>query len=297
MSDGRITLATDRRERPIGFTQFLWSSDADAWAGFGLELHRVGPRGMLKDFGVPDILLGLCVGGAADLEVCAGTTRHRTRIVPGRFVLLARGEQQPSIAWTGMRETLYVRLGQHQLRHLMPQAAASTSFDVEPQFAVADPQVRQLVQCMAEEARLGSPTGSAYAEALSLALARRLLGRYGRKAVPEPADHDAMTPSRMRRIREFVLANLGRDLSLLELARVAGLSPHYFVHLFKRAFGITPHRYVLEQRVEAARVLLKDDALSISEVALVLGFADQSHFTTTFRRIVGTTPSRFRREG
>lgn len=296
MSDDRIALATDRRERPIGFTEFLWSSDASTWGGFGLELHRVGPEGVLKDFGVPDILLGLCVRGAADIEVRHGPLRHQARVVPGRFILLARGETQPSIAWTGTRETLYVRLGLQQLRQLLPQAADGGAVDVEPQFAVADSQIRQLMRCMADEARHGSPTGRAYAEALSLALAQRVLGRFGR-TVREPAAHDAMTPSRMRRIREFVQANLDRDLSLVELARVAGLSPHYFLHLFKRAFGVTPHRYVLEQRVAAARGLLKDESLSISEVALALGFADQSHFTATFRRILGTTPNRFRRDG
>jgi AraC family transcriptional regulator len=295
MKADRFTLATDRRERPIDFTQFLWSSDPATWAGFGLELHRVGPSGALKDFGVPDILLGLCVGGSAEMVWELGTKR-RERIGPGQFILLDRGERQPSITWSGTRETLYVRLRHEQLRQLLPQADDSPA-SVEPQFAAVDVSVQRLVRCLYDEARAGAPSGAAYAQALSLALAQRLLARYARRAGGFQRRRDAFTPARMVRIRDYVQANLGRDTSLLELAKVAGLSPHYFLHLFKQAFGVTPHRYLLAQRVEAAKRLLSDGALSLSEIALSLGFADQSHFTATFRRIAGTTPMRFRRDG
>lgn len=62
-------------------------------------------------------------------------------------------------------------------------------------------------------------------------------------------------------------------------------------------FGTTPHRYLLQQRIEAAKQLLRRTGGSISEIGLDLGFADQCHFTRTFRRLTGTTPQRFKLGG
>jgi hypothetical protein len=77
-SEQRITLATDRRERQINFTEMLWSSESTHWSGFRLEKHRIGPRGHLHDFGVPDILLGVCVSGSAQMQY-ARRGDHATR--------------------------------------------------------------------------------------------------------------------------------------------------------------------------------------------------------------------------
>jgi AraC family transcriptional regulator len=85
-------------------------------------------------------------------------------------------------------------------------------------------------------------------------------------------------------------------MTLVELADVAGFSPHYFLSIFRNTFGTTPHQYILRERVDEAKALLKHEAASISEIGLMLGFADQSHFTSTFRRIAGMTPSQFRRD-
>ena len=98
----------------------------------------------------------------------------------------------------------------------------------------------------------------------------------------------------MAALRDHVQAHLGNPLALVDLARMAGLSPHYFLLAFRKSFGVTPHQYVLGERIREAMRLLRRDQLSISEVALSVGFADQSHFTATFRRFAGTTPRRFR---
>jgi AraC family transcriptional regulator len=72
------------------------------------------------------------------------------------------------------------------------------------------------------------------------------------------------------------------------------MSPHYFVELFRASTGQTPHQFVLTQRIERARRLLANRALSVLDVAVLVGFSDASHFTKVFRRIIGATPSRYR---
>jgi AraC family transcriptional regulator len=78
-----------------------------------------------------------------------------------------------------------------------------------------------------------------------------------------------------------------------KLADRASLSPHYFSMLFKHSLGVSPHQYVLRECICEAQKRLAGDRLSISQVALSLGFSDQSHFSQTFRKMTGTTPKRY----
>jgi len=102
-----------------------------------------------------------------------------------------------------------------------------------------------------------------------------------------------LSPTQLQRVREYIRANLGCDIGLAELAHQVGLSPRYFSVLFKRALGASPHHFVLRERIDEAQRLLAAGQMPISEVALNLGFADQSHFSQAFRKITGTTPKRY----
>jgi Transcriptional regulator containing an amidase domain and an AraC-type DNA-binding HTH domain len=89
--------------------------------------------------------------------------------------------------------------------------------------------------------------------------------------------------------------HLTENIPLANLATLSGLAFHHFAHAFKDSMGVSPHRFLIERRVARARLLLADSHLSVAEVALMLGFADQSHFTEHFRRLTGITPARYRR--
>jgi AraC family transcriptional regulator len=81
-------------------------------------------------------------------------------------------------------------------------------------------------------------------------------------------------------------------MRLWELAQLAGMSPHYFCELFKNSTGLSPHQYSLRCRVDRAKEFLRSPQYTIIQVAKAIGFADQSHFTKVFRRIVGVTPTK-----
>ena len=78
------------------------------------------------------------------------------------------------------------------------------------------------------------------------------------------------------------------------MAQIAGVSPNHLVLLFTKATGVTPHQYVLRARIDSAKLLLKDEGLSIAEVSRLTGFRTQEHFSKVFRKIAGATPSEFR---
>ena len=104
-----------------------------------------------------------------------------------------------------------------------------------------------------------------------------------------------LAPGALRRVREHVDKNLTERLMTEDLAAVAGLSPGHFNRAFRQSIGHAPHQYVLRRRVGVAAQLLKDSDRALADIALEVGFADQSHFTRTYASVTGETPSAYRR--
>ena len=103
-----------------------------------------------------------------------------------------------------------------------------------------------------------------------------------------------LPPSVLRRVREYIEAHLGENISLQVLAGIAGKSVHHFARSFKQSEGLTAHEYLVQRRVRRAQELLAYTDLPLSEIALASGFSDQSHCARRFRERVGLTPSRYR---
>jgi AraC family transcriptional regulator len=114
-------------------------------------------------------------------------------------------------------------------------------------------------------------------------------------AVTRSAPH-SLAPRRLRRVLDFIEANLRDDLELDDLASIAGSSRFHFSRAFRDSTGFPPYRYLVHRRVEAARALLLNEELSIEEVAARCGFKSSTQFAVMFKQVFGTTPSRFRRE-
>lgn len=104
-----------------------------------------------------------------------------------------------------------------------------------------------------------------------------------------------LAPVVLRRVREYVEAHLEQDLTIEDLAAVAGLSPYHFARAFKRSTGFGPYRYVLRRRTERAKRLLAAGKIPLSDVAQACGFGSQSHFSARFREVTGVTPRQFGR--
>ena len=114
---------------------------------------------------------------------------------------------------------------------------------------------------------------------------------------PAPLAHiaDKLARSELHHAVEYIHDNLGNDLSLRKIANAAGISTNYFASLFKQTTGQSPHQYVIRQRIEKAKPLLRRSDLSIGEIALQVGFYDSSHLTRHFKRLTGLTPRTLRK--
>jgi transcriptional regulator GlxA family with amidase domain len=115
------------------------------------------------------------------------------------------------------------------------------------------------------------------------------------KLAPAPQAHGGLSTGAQRRVREYVQVHLNESIDLSMLAAVAGLSMHHFAREFKQSAGATPHRYLIQKRIERAQQMLAQTDLSLAEIAYAVGFSDQGHLARHFRGLLGTTPREFRR--
>lgn len=106
----------------------------------------------------------------------------------------------------------------------------------------------------------------------------------------------ALPKWRLLRVLDYIDANVSKAITLPDLSAAAGMSRMYFARQFRAATGHRPHDFVLRKRIEHAQRLLMNTSQALVEVALNAGFQTQAHFTTVFRKIVGDTPHRWRRE-
>lgn len=135
--------------------------------------------------------------------------------------------------------------------------------------------------------------GRLYVESLSNEIAVRLVRAQASTGSTALA-RGGLAPRRLRLVRDYIETNLAEEITLADLAAIAGVSSTHFCRAFHRSTGVASHQYVIRRRVERAKTLLAEGDLPIAQIALAVGFGNQSHLTTHFRRVVGTTPRRFR---
>ena len=170
----------------------------------------------------------------------------------------------------------------------------SSNFEFEEVYKNQDALIQQIGLTLLEEAHTESPSGRLYADSLIQTLTLHLLKNYTSANSVQETLHGGLSGYKLRRVKEFIDANLEEDLSLAEIAEVADLSQFHFARSFRKTTGQTPQQYLMEQRIERAKQLLSTDELPLVEVSLRTGFKNQSHFTTLFRKFTNLTPKLWR---
>lgn len=158
-----------------------------------------------------------------------------------------------------------------------------------------DSTLQSLLEVLVHEKRSNFSSGSFFLDSVATALAGYLVRHYSSELPAKVNSRGGLAPYALRRCIEFINAHLETNLRLSDLAREAGLSASHFVRSFRASTGKTPHQFLLHRRIEHARDLMRDRRLSLTEVALASGFADQHHLARVFRRSTGTTPGTYRR--
>ena len=134
-----------------------------------------------------------------------------------------------------------------------------------------------------------------YAEALGILLTHELARISSDAGLRGPVSRGGLAPWQQKRVAAYIEERVADDIPLATLAELARLSPYHFSRSFKHSFGLPPHRYHANRRIERAKQLLANREPSITKIALDVGFSETSTFSAAFHRLTGQTPSRYRR--
>jgi AraC family transcriptional regulator len=221
---------------------------------------------------------------------------HKSIIQKGDTILVPAG--QPSDWWCQYERdcsSLHICLKPE----LIAQVAEGS--EIDPQrftltncFGQQDLQLHQVALLLLAELQSGGIMGRLYIESLTQVLAIHLLRHYSTVTQPVKSGNRNLTRVQLQEAIDYIHAHLDRDLSLMEIADAINISPTYFASLFKRELGISPHQYVIQQRVKQAKEMLLKTDLAIADIALQVGFSSQSHLTQQFKRVTGMTPKQVR---
>lgn len=214
---------------------------------------------------------------------------------PGSLTLIPKGFS-PDVRLLTLSKMVICHLNQSVISELVEELDRQPSSPLDFKSGISDPAIAGILALIKQELQTGSQPGILYVETLVHALAIKLVHL---DCVPErigSSTTSSLPPNRLKRIKELIETELEKDLSLKVLASESGYSRAHFLRMFRVSTGITPHRYVLERRIDRAQRLLKEKRASLADIAAACGFSSQTHMADIFRRNLNTTPGEYRRE-
>jgi AraC-like DNA-binding protein len=265
------------------------------WYGFPFEMVTSPETGDWNDPYLPTYWMSFIIAGRCATRL--GTKSRQKDIIhsPGTFAAYPAGRHWDKSSFVGRVTVVSLACDWKLLRksRLLEADDLPRLDTIYP--CGSDPGLTSIISCMLREYEDGSPSGRLYAESLSLALAARLNG------MAQEDDRqflaEGLGRQRARIIRDFIEGSLAEDLCVADLARLVGISPSRFASLFKNSFSTSVHQFVLNRRIERASSLLSMDGYRNADIAAGCGFASESHFSDTFKRITGVSPRNYRRAG
>ena len=198
--------------------------------------------------------------------------------------------------WVGLMNVPHLQLGISDAALMASSDRAYGEVELRPSRKFADSRLSALVGAARAEMVAGFPNGRLFLDSVEQAMAVALVKGHAVRHRPVQIYRGGLGSARLRRIRELIHAKMGDDLSLDEMAQSIGLSTAHFARMFRKSTGETPHQFVLRQRVERAKAMLRDPGARILAVAVACGFKTQQHFAQVFCDVCGVSPTRYRQD-
>ena len=273
----------------------ILSSQAQGWENLFVEQFREPPgEGNCHHNDEHTICLALDTRPIRLLKVREGKTytglyaKGDLSITPAQMPFFAR--------WDGEDHYLKIRLTSGFIQRIASEVLEMDSdrLELQPQARIRDPQIEAIGLMLLSELQQGKTASKLYVESLANVLAVHLIRQY-MTVCPQPVMYEGGLPQRqLLQVLDYIDAHLHQELKLADLASLLGISEFHFSRRFKQVLGTTPHQYLLQQRIERAKQLLKQSDRSISDIALTCGFNSHSHLSKQFRKLTGITPKAYR---
>ncbi len=242
-------------------------------------------------------LICYCTSGSARLVQGRDGVVHESVISAGMSILMPAGLAS---TWEGgAAASARLRVPTALVASAAEQVGrcASHRFEIRNVFEMRDVMIAHIALIlMAELSRPAHPAQLLIAETMSCVLATHMLRSYNAFELPESYANPPLGRVELARITEFIEDHIDGPIGLAELAAIVNVSRFHFARLFKLSTGTTAISFVEQSRIRRAQALIVESDIPLAEVALMTGFADQSHFTRRFQRHVGCTPAVYARE-
>ena len=225
-----------------------------------------------------------------------GGSSQATAVIPGSVLI----HPNRNFVWHYREKEslwLYIKLEPQVLNRIAQESGLSSDLELEYRVLFGDPTILHLAQLLKAEVVKSSVAEEIYIESIRNLLAVHLIRNYSnirRSQTKQLAKTASLSILQVKQLQDFIEDNLDQKLSIVQLASLVHLSQFHFARAFKEAVGTTPHRYLVQRRLERSKILLTVTRLSVQEIAIKVGYINLSHFTVQFRRYMGVTPAAYR---
>src|ERR1700747_2280560 len=198
--------------------------------------------------------------------------------------------------WVGLMNVQHLQLGISDAALMACSDGAYGEVELRASRKFADPPLSAMVAAVHAEMLAGFPSGRLFLDSVEQAMAVALVNGHAVRHRPVQIYRGGLGSARLRRIKDLIRAKMEDDLSLDEMAQAVGLSTAHFARMFRKSTGETPHQFVLRQRIERAKAMLRAPDARVLDVAVACGFKTQQHFAQVFRDVCRVSPTEYRQD-
>lgn len=295
MSDSQIQLVNSQTgdifpAAPDG--SVLFSSVNAGWQGITVEFHRISSLELPEHY-IDGHRLAVNIGQPVHYEWKEGNSWRRMTLNPGDFCLQTHGDINFP-RWWGNFEFVAIALDPRFVSQAFQDTGVSENINFRTRRGETDAVIADFTHRFKTELASGSYCGTLYGESLAVAFALHLIEYHSNPPLKLRKTSGRLSSQQLKQIIEYVHEHLSEEVSLVSLAEQMNLSAFHFARLFKNSLGLSPHQYLLQNRVERAKKLIViADKPDLTDIGLQVGFYDQAHFTKAFKRLVGISPKGF----
>jgi AraC family transcriptional regulator len=270
------------------------SSDGQLWPG-ALIRHWTGTSPDIDQPPLDHHYIVQHLGGTKRVDRWHDGPPISTIVQPGALTVVPAGTQ---FTWRtrGPIEFAHLYISPAYLQRLALRYDWRSRWALIDRVGVEDPMLQAMYTTMLREVRMPRAAHALYLDCLLDAFVMQLLREHSSTTPRSDRPGERLTSFRVGRVIEFVNAHIDHEIHLNDLADVAGESVYHFCRAFKNTVGEAPYQFVLRRRIERAHSLLLSTTLSLTEVARTCGFRSPQQLSRAFRRMMGVTPARLRRD-
>lgn len=266
----------------------MLSSGRTMWSAISLEHHYL-PPGETPEYSLEQFVITINLGQSVQVE--RTLDRHlKTGLMFTGAVGLCPMHTPQAIRWDRDANVLLLSLEPELLTRNAVELLDTDQYEMLPHLIAQDALIHQIGLGLKAQLKTNGSGSCLYAESAATFLAVHLLQNYSTGKYSIQEYEGGLPQQQLKKAIDYIQDNLAQEISLDAIALYLGISRYYFCRLFKQSTGLSPHQYVIQQRVERAKQLLLQGKMNIADIAQVCGFTHQSHLNRHFKRLTGVTP-------